>query len=72
MKTEPVKYQDVAPGDVILSDNHMIKKLNFNQLEMVKEVEHYQSRGAGMLVKITFDSGNQTLGIFDRLLDKVI
>ncbi len=74
MKTQLVQYQNIKIGDKIFTngkDNHAFRKLNFQEIETVKVIESYESRGVGLLFKITYESGNQTLGIFDRVLEVI-
>lgn len=74
MKTQPIKYSDVKIGDKIFykEKDHERRKLNFQEIEEIVEIEKYLSRGLGNLVKLTFKSNNQTLGIENIELNKII
>ena len=75
MKTQIIKYSEAQIGDKIFTngrDNHMFRKLNFQEIEIVSNVEKYLSNGAGKLIKIDFESKNATLGIFDRNLERIL
>lgn len=68
-----IKYFDVKVGGKIFTngkDNHMFRKLGFNEVETVASVNTYLSKGNGFLCEIKFESGNITLGFPDRTLEK--
>ncbi len=74
MTTIVTKYSDIKEGDSLFykENGHERRKLNFNEIEVVKSAESYLSKGNGILVQITFESGNKTLGFPDRTLEKII
>ena len=75
MKTLNLTYDEVKVGDLIFTngkDNHMFRKLKFNEVETVVEVEKYESKGNGPLVLVKFESLNSTLGFPNRELEKII
>lgn len=75
MKIVQIKYEDVQVKDKIFTngkDNHMFRKLKFNEIEVVKEIKKYLSKGNGQLVQVEFESGNKSLGFPDRFLSKIL
>ena len=74
MNTQLTQYQNIKIGDKIFTngkDNHAFRKLNFQEIETVKETLTYQSCSNSMLTLITYESDNKTLGIIDRFLEVV-
>lgn len=75
LKTQTIKYSEVQPNDQIFTngkDNHALRKLGFQEIEIVESVKKYESRGAGLLCLIVYKSGNSTLGFPSRELEKAV
>jgi len=74
MNTQLIKYSEVKTGDKLVykENGHERKKLNFLEIETISSAESYLSKGNGVLVLVTFESKNQTLGFPDRTLEKLV
>lgn len=75
MKTQLIRYDQVQKNDKIFTngkDNHMRRKLGFDEIEIVKDIKSYVSKGNGLLVQVNFESGRATLGFSERNLEKII
>lgn len=75
MKTQSINYSEIKPGDSLFfkEGGHERRKLNFNEVEVVKSARTYEikNNGNGPLVLVMFESGRGTWGFENRTLEKV-
>ncbi len=68
------RYDSINPGDKIFTngkDNHMFRKLKFEEIEEVKEVNNYLTRNDKRMFLVLFASGDKTYGWGDRVLEAI-
>lgn len=74
MQTKNIKYSEVKTGDKIFykPNDHERRKLDFNEIEVVKQVFSYNSKGNGNLVLLTFESNNKSLGFPSAEINEIV
>lgn len=78
MNTKLVSYDEIKVGNKIFTngkDNHMFRKLKFEEIEIVKSVqigEPSKLNNNLIIVSIQFESGNGTYGYKDRVLELAV